>query len=292
MILVTGAAWQSGSAIIREFAAQGLAVRALVRNRSKAVGLVRSDLLEVVEGDMSKPETLTAALAGVDQVLLNSSADSRMQETQCTFVDACKSAGVNHIVKFSGGETGFDPSKFRFTEMHERIEDYLEQSGLAWTHLRPSQFMQVYLREARTIIQTGELRLTLGEVQLAPVDVGDIAKIAVALLRGGGHEGRSFPITGPEALNMVEIAERISRTTWRPVRYVAISPEQRRETLLAAGASPYFADALFEQAVERLRNPRAQVHLETHAQFGVKPTSFAEFAERHAAAFAAQVAAV
>jgi uncharacterized protein YbjT (DUF2867 family) len=169
--------------------------------------------------------------------------------------------------------------------MHEEIEDYLERSGLAWTHLRPSQFVQVYLREAPTILGKGAIFLPMAEVTLAPIDVEDIAKIAVGVLLNDGHAGKSFVMTGPQALSMTGIAECISRAAQKAVRYVAITPEQRREMLVAAGAPPYFADALYEQAVERLRNPCAQVHLETHETFRVKATTFSEFTERNAAVF-------
>src|SRR6266851_4412408 len=99
---------------------------------------------------MLRPETLDPVLDGVDRALLISSAGPEMLDTQWRFIDAARQAGVGHIVKFSGKESGigFDPLRFRFTRMHELIEDYLEASGVAWTHLRPSQFMQVYLCEA------------------------------------------------------------------------------------------------------------------------------------------------
>ena len=285
MILVTGASGLSGSAIVREFARQGTPIRALVRSRERAAALLELPTVETVEGDMSKPETLATAFDGIDRVLLLSSANQQMLEVQCTFIDAAKQAGVEHIVKFSGGEVGFDPSKFRFARMHEQIEDYLEQSGLAWTHLRPSQFMQVYLREANTILGKSAMFLPMAEVTLAPIDVEDIAKIAVTLLLGDGHQGKSFPVTGPEALSMADIAECISRATRRTVRYVPITPEERRAMLLAAGATLYFADALYEQAIERLRNPTARVCIETHQTFQIKATTFNEFAKRNAAVF-------
>jgi uncharacterized protein YbjT (DUF2867 family) len=291
MILVTGASGLNGSAVIREFARHGAPVRALVRSRDKAAAMLDLPTVEVVEGDMSKPGTLAAAFDGVDRALLISSSDPQMLETQCAFIDAGKRAGVAHMVKFSGAESGCDPSKFRFTRTHEEIERYLERSGLAWTHLRPSQFMQVYLREVPTIVGKGALYLPMAEVTLAPVDIEDIAKVAVALLRSDGHEGKSYAMTGPAALRMADIAGHISRAIGKPVRYVAITPEERRETLLAAGMPPYFADALYEQATERLRNPNAQIHLETHKAFGVKPTTFCEFAQRNAAAFQVKLAA-
>jgi uncharacterized protein YbjT (DUF2867 family) len=179
MILVTGAAGLSGSAVVREFSRNGVPVRALVRDRSKAGALARLPHVELVEGDMGRAETLGPVLAGIDRVLLISRADPQMHETQCGFVDACTAAGVGHVVKLSGKESGigFDANGFRFTRMHEEIERHLEDSGLGWTHLRPSQFMHVYLREAPAIAAKGALLLPLEDVRLAPVDIEDIARI-------------------------------------------------------------------------------------------------------------------
>ena len=163
MILVTGASGWSGSAVIREFARRKTPVRALVRSRARARDLETLPDVELVEGDMRRPDTLEPVLRGVERALMVSSSDPQMLETQCTFIDAAKRAGVRHVVKFSGKESGagFDAKRFRFTRMHEEIETYLERSGLAWTHLRPSQFMQVYLREAPSIVSKGALPLPL-----------------------------------------------------------------------------------------------------------------------------------
>ena len=198
MILVTGAAGLNGSAIVREFSRNSVAVRALVRDRSKAVALAELPYVELVEGDMARSETLDRVLVGIDRALMISSSNPQMLETQRRFVDACKAAGVAHVVKFSGKESGigFDANHFLFTRMHEEIEHYLEESDLVWTHLRPSQFMQVYLREAPIIAGKGLLRLPLDEVKLSPVDIEDIAKIAFALLTQGGHQGRALASRG------------------------------------------------------------------------------------------------
>jgi uncharacterized protein YbjT (DUF2867 family) len=289
MILVTGATGLNGKSIVREFARQNHEVRALVRDsaRASAAGLDELAGVEPIEGDMRRPETLGAALDGVDRVLMISTAAEDMTETQCRFIDACKQAGVAHVVKFSGAESniGYDATKFRFTRMHEETERYLEGAGMAWTHLRPSQFMQVYLRDAPAIAAEGAFTLALGDTELSPVDVEDIAKVAFRLLRDGGHEGESLDMTGPEALTMSDVAERISQAIGKPVRYVDVSPEVRRRNLLASGISPGFADALDEQLAERLRRPKSRVHLATHEMFGVRATPFIEFARRHAAMF-------
>ena len=284
MILVTGASGLSGSAVIREFARQAYPVRALVRSRARAHTLETLPTVEVVEGDMLRAETLADALDGVERVLLISSADQQMLETQCAFIDAAKKAGVRHIVKFSGLNSAL-ASPFLFTRMHAEIERYLERSGLVWTHLRPSQFMQVYLREVPTIVAESAFFLPLEDAKLAPVDVEDIAKAAVALLLQPGHEGKSYDMTGPEALSMTEIAAQISLAIGKTVRYVNISQAERKRALLAAGVPPYFADALDVQGSERRKGTEAVVHPETHTALGIRPTTFAEFALRHAAAF-------
>ena len=287
MILVTGAAGLSGSMVIREFAANEVPVRALVRNRAKATAIANLRNVQTVEGDMARAETLGSALEGIRHVLLISSADPQMLETQCRFIDACKAAGVAHVVKFSGKEScvGFNAPNFRFTRMHEEIERYLESSGLAWTHLRPSQFMQVYLREAPTIAAKGQLLLPLADVKLSPIDIADVAKIAFAILRQGGHDHRSFEMTGPQALSMTEIAACIGEAIGRAVHYQNVSQEDRRRMLIAAGLPPFMVDALDEQAAERRRHPQSYIELGTHELFEVKPTTFAEFARRHASAF-------
>ncbi|GHO62579.1 NAD(P)-dependent oxidoreductase [Ktedonobacter sp. SOSP1-52] len=284
MILVTGATGLSGSAVIREFARQQTPVRTLVRSSAKAHDLELLPTVEVVEGDMLRPRTLADALSGVERVLLISSADQQMLETQCAFIDAARKAGVRHIVKFSGLNSALD-SPFLFTRMHAEIERYLERSGLAWTHLRPSQFMQVYLREVPTIVAESALFLPMEDAKLAPVDVEDIAKAAFALLHTPGHEGKSYEMTGPEALSMTEIAEQISLAIGKTVRYVNISQVERKRALLAAGVPPYFADALDAQGSERRKGAEAVVHPETHATLQIRPTTFAEFALRHTAAF-------
>ena len=291
MILLTGATGTAGSFIANEFVRERVPVRILVRNRAKAAGLEKIPTVEIVEGDMSKRSTLGPALDGVDRVLMISAPLMNMVETQNTFIDAAKAAGVRHVIKFSGLDARPDTT-FPFGLMHLEIEKYLEASGLVWTQLRPTGFMQEYLREAPSIIKDGALYLALGNSKLNPIDVSDVAKVGFLLLRNGGHEGARIPMTGPEALTMAEMADRISRATGRAVRYVPISPDARRQALIAHGIPAEFADALDKQVEERLKGGiELQVDLSTHELFNVKPTTFLEFSQRSAEAFGRAAAA-
>jgi uncharacterized protein YbjT (DUF2867 family) len=284
-ILVTGATGLAGSAVIREFVRNRYPVRALVRSRAKARAFEAFPTVELVEGDMSRPATLDEALSGVDRVLLISSSDQQMAERQSTFIDAARKAEVRHIVKFSGLSAADVDTPFVFGSMHAEIERHLEGSGLAWTHLRPSQFMTEYLREVPTILAQSGLFLPLEDAKLVPVDVADIAKAAFALLTTPGHEAKIYAMSGPEALSMQQIAEQISAAIGQAVRYVSITREARMQALLAAGVPSFFVDALDAQAGERLKGTEGTVHPETHTALGIPPTPFAEFARRNAGAF-------
>lgn len=287
MILVTGATGRPGSAVVQEFARRRMPVRALVRDRSKAAALHALEGVEVAYGDMLWPETLGDALAGVDRVLMITNAGPQLLETQATFIDAATKAGVGHIVKFSGKEStdGFEPEKFRSTRSHEQIQRYLIASGTPWTVLRPSQFMQVYFEEVPDLVRYGELRLPLGDTTLAPIDIDDIAKVAFAVLTTPGHEGRTYAMTGPEALTMADAATYISDAIGKPIRYRNVSAEDKQQSWLAAGYPAPRASAFTQLFQERRRLGHSTVDLTTHRLFGIEPTTFAQFARRNAGIF-------
>ena len=215
MILVTGATGLNGSELVRRLSARGIPSRALVRNLEKAQPLASLPHVEVVEGDMARPDSLTKALRGVDRAMLISSSDPTMLETQCTFIDAARKAGVRHVVKLSGIIPELD-SPFRFARMHAEIEKRLEESGLAYTHLRAGEFMPSYFRQVPSIVARGILALPMADARIASVDIGDLAEVSIAVLTTSGHEGKTYPLTGPESLSMAEVAEKLSAVTGKP----------------------------------------------------------------------------
>lgn len=207
-----------------------------------------------------------------------------MLDVQSSFIDAAVQAGIGHVVKLSGIMPELD-SPFRFARMHGEIERRLAASGLAFTNLRAGEFMHAYFRQVPSIVGKGALFLPMEDARIASIDIGDIAEVAVAVLTGAGHEGKTYPITGPEALGMAEVAERLSRATGKPIRYVNVSPEDARKARLAAGVPAYLADALDELFTERRRGKESVVSPVVESVFGLRATRFEEFAVRHAAIF-------
>ena len=239
MILVTGATGLNGGALIRILSARGVPVRGMTRDATRAAALAALPNVEIVEGDMANPGSLAGPLRGVDRAMLISSSEPVMQEVQSNFVDAAKKAGVAHVVKLSGIMPERD-SAFRFARMHGEVELHLEQSGMAFTHLRGGEFMPAYFRQAPGIAATGTFMLPMADARIASIDVNDLAEVAALTLTTAGHEGKVYRLTGPEANSMYDVAEKLSAVTGRPVRYVNVSPEDYKAANLGRGMPPYW----------------------------------------------------
>jgi uncharacterized protein YbjT (DUF2867 family) len=284
MILVTGATGLNGGELVRLLSARGVPVRALVRDASRAAALSSLPNVDIVEGDMAHPETLDQPLRGVDRAMLISSSNASMLDVQSNFIDAARKAGVTHMVKLSGIIPEID-SPFRFARMHGEIELRLERSGIAFTHLRAGEFMHSYFRQVPAIVARGALFLPMEDAQIASIDVGDIAEVAAKALTESGHEGKTYPLTGPEALTMAEVAQKLSAATGKEIGYVNVDPEEAKKARLAAGMPEYNADALDELFAERRKGKESQVYPTFEEIIGRRPTSFDEFARRNAAIF-------
>src|SRR5256886_1388578 len=250
MILVTGATGLNGSEVVRRLSAKGVYVRALVRSTARAEGLSALPNGEITEGDMARPETLTGPLRGVERAMLISSSDPAMLEVQSNFIEAARKAGVKHVVKLSGIIPELD-SPFRFARMHAEIEQRLEASGMSFTHLRAGEFMHSYFRRVPMIVAKGALFLPMEDAKIASIDIDDIAEVAAMVLTSSGHEGKIYPLTGPEALSMAEVAVKLSAATGQTIKYISVPPEEAKSANLAAGMPAYTADGLYELFAER-----------------------------------------
>ncbi|GLV57292.1 NAD(P)-dependent oxidoreductase [Dictyobacter sp. S3.2.2.5] len=287
MILITGATGLTGTALVNKFRKRHEQVRILTRDAKNANMFEDDPNIEIAAGDMLKPETLDDALKDVDKTVLISPADPvAMAAMQISFINAAKKAGVRHIVKLSS----LNPDKnspARFLRMHAEIEKHLEDSGMAWTHIRPAHFMQMYLLEAATVIAQDSLFIPMDNAFIAPVDVHDIAQVLHAVLTTEGHEGKIYELSGPDSMTVNAIAAQLSRALGRTIHYVNVTPEQERQQLVMFGMPEQLADAVNELYSERRKGSESKVLLETHKLFGIQPTPFAEFVARNVEVFKA-----
>src|SRR5919107_5328415 len=283
MILVSGATGNNGTEILKRLATGDVQARAMVRNLDRASGIALPHV-EVVEGDFDRPETLLAALAGVERAFLLTNSSERAQAQQIAFIDAARQSGVAHIVKLSqfGAEAH---SPVRFLRYHAAVEAALQASGIAYTLLRPNLFMQGLLNFRSTIATQSAFYAAAGDAEVSAVDVRDIAEVAVAALTESGHEGKLYELTGPQALTHAEMAERLSRSLGRRVAFVDIPPEAMRDALLGVGLPVWQADGLLEDYAHYRRGEAAAVTSSVRDAIGKAPRSFDEFARDYAAMF-------
>lgn len=282
MILVTGATGKSGREIVKQLSAADASVRALVRDAGKAGELAALPHVEIFAGDLSKTDTLDAALEGVERALLLSSPAPEAVELQGNFIEAARRAKAKpHIVKYSAlGADANAPEGF--LRWHGQTEAQLAASGLPYTFLQPTMFMQEILNSWGG---RGDIYLPLDDARIAVVDIRDIAAVTVKTLTEDGHEGKTYQITGPESLSFHDIAEKISDATGKRVNYVNISPDDFRKALLGMGMPEWLADALVQLYDSLRAGDGAEVSPTVQAVAQKHPIKFGEFAHEHAEQF-------
>ena len=243
LILVTGATGTVGSEVVKQLVQGGHRVRALVRDPAKAQKL--STGIEIVQGDLSKPETLAAAFVGVDKAyVVLSATDPEFPELEGNAFNAAKKAGVKHIVKHSGGNFIAEDffAKTPFAKWHSESEKRLRALGVAWTILRPAFFDSNLIEFG--IVSRGGLFFPAGNGKDAPIDPRDIAAVAVNVLTTPGHAGKVYELTGPELLSFAEVVQKIAAVTGKPLKYVDVPEVTWREEMLSAGAPPPVVESL------------------------------------------------
>ena len=282
-ILVTGATGNVGGHVVRTLAARGVPVRAFVRDRDRAASLFGPDV-ELAVGDLADRASIDRALAGADRVFLACGNVPGQVEFECTAIDAAAAAGVARVVKLSGPDASVD-SPLIFERWHGEIERHLAGSGLPAVLLRPRTYLTNLLAYAGSVAQTGMLFAPAGTAEISFVDTRDVAEAAVSALTGTGHDGRTYTLTGPQAVTFEEVAAALSAAAARPVTYVAVDDEQARQAMLAEGLPPMIVDAIVAIFASQRTGTMADTTDTVRDLTGRPPRTVADFARDHAAAF-------
>ena len=241
LILVTGATGHTGSGLVPNLLAAGARVRTLVRDPAKAEAL-RKQGAEVVIADLDKPETLGPALAGVDRIYMCLFNGPRQAKHGCNLIAAAKKAGTPHVVFHAA--SGSDRS--RIIRDIAEVERELRASGLTWTILRPTFYLQNLMMAIPTVQSQGAIYLPMKEGRMAMTDVRDIADVAAKLLLEGGHEGKTYTLTTPTSFTIAEFAEVLGQELGKPVNYVPVPISAARESMVGMGIDPWIVDGYME----------------------------------------------
>ena len=283
-ILVAGATGTNGRELIRQLTEKGLGVRALVRSVTKAADLA-SDLVELIEGDLSDRASLEPAFDGIEKAYVVTAVHRDSVAWFDNFFTAAKSGNVGHVIKLSGLGAGTD-SPSALIRQHGESDELLKASGLTYTILRPNSFFQNMLWQAQSIAATGMFYLPFGNARQSVIDVRDIAAATVRILTEAGHENKAYELTGPESLSDFDIAATLAEVIERSVTYVPVSLDDARSAMLDSGMPEWDAHAVAELQGVFATGRYADVTPDLEGILGKKPRTFEDFARDHSDIFA------
>jgi uncharacterized protein YbjT (DUF2867 family) len=286
MIFVTGGTGTVGSALMPRLMDRGAAVRALAHSTSSRTRLEELGA-EVVDGDLDEPEKLEEVMAGCDHLFLLTPVSPTQAAREKAVVDAARRAGVAHVVAAS--VIGAHPSsQIGFGRAHAEVDDHLASSGLGYTILRPTGFMQSHLWPVQTVVSEGRWYGMTGDGASAFIDADDMAEAAAQVLTTSGHEGATYELTGPQAISMREAAATLAEVIQRPVSYLDLEPDAFGDALTGAGVPGLLAEDL-KAMYQTIRAGHAATVSNSFAEVTGRPArSYRDFAVEHRAEMTAQ----
>jgi uncharacterized protein YbjT (DUF2867 family) len=281
-VLVIGATGHVGRPVLDRLAAGGVRVRALHRRAEPPAVPVG---VEVVPGDLTQPETLDAALDGIDAVFLVWTAPPAAVDAALARIAIL---GRRLVLLTSPHKTAHplfqQPNPLR--GLHARIEALIEASGARWTFLRPGMFAINAVPWWGGQIRAGNVvRWPYMDVPTAPIHERDIAAVAVHALTTEGHDGAEYVLTGPQSLTQAEQVTAIGEAIGRPLRPIDISPDEARRELV-----PPFPLGAIDMLLDAWGAAAGQPAFTTstvEALTGAPARTFREWAEDHATDFRA-----
>ena len=288
--LVAGATGNTGSGVAASLLSKGRRVRALVRDEARAADL-REQGAEVAIVDLDRPETLTEGLLdGVSKVyFVTWNGPSALAQSRNLLETITRSGAAPHVVRLSG----YGTLQSRIISELAKCEEDLKTSGLPWTILKPTFFMQNVMMAASTVKEQGAVYFDWGSGKAGMIDLRDVVDCAVGALTGeaGAVEGETFILTGPAAIGFADVAATLSRVIGRTVDYVPVPHEAATEAIVAMGVPEWIATGFaelstgFEEGFADLTTKNVQ-RLSGH-----EPRDFERFARDFAGVFTPEVVA-
>ncbi len=274
-ILVTGATASVGRLLVDELVAAEAPVRALTNKPARAA---LPEGVEVAVGYLGRPESLPAALTGIDTVYL-----APLPAYVDDFVRCAREAGVRRVVVLSGEPAEYEAQGDPASWHYYRIERAIEEAGFEWTFLRPGQFMNNTLDWAPSIKAEGVVRAPYANAVQTPIDLVDIAAVARVALLDESFTGQKLVMSGPEALTQPQEVELIAAAIGRPIKFEEQAPQEYLDQLTpftGLETAQWLLDG-FRMMAEHPMTPEPTV-----ADLTGRPgTTYAEWAVRNAAVF-------
>src|SRR6266478_9382523 len=287
MILIVGASGRLGSVVAERLLAQGKAVRLMTRTPSNLVHLKQQGA-EVVSGDLRNPAALLSACRGVEQVLAAARAlDGKGDNNPHTvddagnrhLIDAARAAGVKYFI-FVSVQGASPDSPLEFFRIKYRTEQYLRDSGLSFTIIRPSAFMDLWAQLiGQPVVEQGKTTIFgRGNNPINFVSVQDVARFVRIALDDPRARNAVIEVGGPENLTMNQVAEIFERTCGRQAKKRHIPLLMMRVmSILMQPLNPAMSRLIRNGIYMDTANLRSDT-TDTACAFGIQLTSLEEIA--------------
>lgn len=232
--LVIGATGRVAGAVASSLAKGGISVRALVRNREKAVAAF-GETVEIVDGAFDDRSVLARAFGEVDSAFLALGTSQEQVVLEKRLIDGARRAGVPQLVRLSvlGADKARDTAFYEVARRHGELDAYLAASGVPHTILRPSYFMSNFLTRAPMIASSDRWFGAAPTGRVSMIDTRDVADAAACIIRERGFHGAAYELTGGETLGFSDVAELLSKVLGRKVSYVALDGATLRTNMVA-----------------------------------------------------------
>ncbi len=282
-ILVTGATGNVGLEVAKELQRRGVpTVAAVFDERDAQRAAERLPAVRTVPFDFGKPETFGPAFAGAEKVfLVRPPQTADVERYLFPAIDAAQAAGVKHIVFLS--LMGVNPRV-----PHYKVEQKLLATGLPYTFVRPSFYMQNLETFYRDDIRVrDEIFLPAGKAKTSFIDVRDIGAVAGMVLTESGHENKAYELTGSEALDYYEVASIFTTVQGRTIRYLRPTPGEYAARQKALGVADEFVKVMRSLYWTVRLGIGKKLTPELGKLLGRPPITMAEYARDFAPQFAA-----
>jgi uncharacterized protein YbjT (DUF2867 family) len=282
MLLVTGATGTIGRPLIDALLNQGAKVRAITHN-PHAAGLPAE--VEVVEGDLSQPDTIAPFLEGVTALFLHPRA---VGLAAGELLGLARERGVRRVVALSATNVDdpLDQQPSRYNgDRNKEVEDAAVASGLAWVSLRASSFAANTLRTWGAQIRAGDVvRYPYANFAEALIHERDLAEVIAHALHSDdlvARRGRRLELTGPQSLTHQQLVATIGEVLGRSLRYQELPPEVAKQGMVQQGIPEAFVEALMARYAREVGQP-APVTGEVERILGRPARTYAEWVADHA----------
>jgi uncharacterized protein YbjT (DUF2867 family) len=282
-IFVSGATGVTGRATVRALLAKGAKVVAGVHSSEKASALAALGAI-AKPFDLAKVDAMADAMRGADGLYLVTPASERTEALTWAMLEAAKSAGIGHVAKLSGLGVDQEPS-VAFMRWHLAAEQAIRGSGLAWTFLRPTSFIQNFYGAIPIVKAQGIYFNAYKSAPIAFVDAQDIGEVAAAVLLSDDHIGRIVNLTGPRGVDADEVTRLLSAAAGKSITRVDVGGDQLAEAFAGFGMSPMVAAATAELLGRMAMDKAGVVSSDIEALLGRPPRDFTQWVEENAEAF-------